>query len=183
MTKLGVTIGSALILGASIGGAAAQRAAQAQPAPAEAPQRTTASYGDWVVQCETDAQPSHQKLCEMTQGTQVQGRNLPFSRVAIAHPVKGQPVRLVVQVPVNIALATNVRIQSADADPGIVAPFARCVPNGCYADFDIKDETLKKFRTASGAGKVSFADAGGRDVSVPLSFNGFNQAFDALLKE
>jgi len=26
-------------------------------------------------------------------------------------------------------------------------------------------------------------DAGGHDVSVPLSFNGFNQAFDALLKE
>ena len=46
-----------------------------------------------------------------------------------------------------------------------------------------KDDVLKKFRTASGAGKLSFADAGGHDVSVPLSFNGFNQAFDALLKE
>ena len=39
-----------------------------------------------------------------------------------------------------------------------------------------KDDVLKKFRTASGAGKLSFADAGGHDVSVPLSFNGFNQA-------
>ena len=119
----------------------------------------------------------------MAQSTQVQGRNLPFSRVAIAHPVKGQPVRLEVQVPVNVSFGTNVKIQTGDADAGIAASFARCTPNGCFADFDIKDDALKKFRAATGAGKGSFADAGGHDVSVPLSFNGFNQAFDALLKE
>jgi invasion protein IalB len=88
----------------------------------------------------------------MAQSTQVQGRNLPFSRVAIAHPVKGQPVRLEVQVPVNISFGTNVKIQTGDADAGIAASFARCTPNGCFADFDIKDDVLKKFRAATGAG-------------------------------
>lgn len=164
-------------------GAAAQPAAQPQSAPSEAPQRTTATYNDWILQCETNTQPPHQKVCDMAQSTQIQGQNLPFSRVAVAHPQKGQPVRLVVQVPVNASFATNLRIQTADADVGIVAPFARCTPNGCFADFDIKDDILKKFRTASGAGKLSFADAGGHEVTVPLSFNGFNQAFEALLKE
>jgi invasion protein IalB len=179
---VGIFIGCALLM-ASAGGAAAQRAAQVQPSPSEAPQRTTATYADWVVQCETEAQQPHQKVCDMAQSTQVQGRNLPFSRIAIAHPLKGQPVRLVVQVPVNITFAINVRIQTGEADAGVAAPFARCTPNGCFADFDIKDDVLKKFRTAISAGKLSFADAGGHDVSVPLSFNGFNQAFDALLKE
>ena len=97
--------------------------------------------------------------------------------------MKGQPVRLVVQVPVNASFSINVRIQTGDADAGIAAPFARCTLNGCFVDFDIRDDVLKKFRTATGAGKLSFADAGGHDVSVPLSFNGFNQAVDALLKE
>ncbi len=82
---------------------------------------------------------------------------------------------------VNASFSTNVRIQTGDAEAGIAAPFARCTPNGCFADFDIKDDVLKKFRTATGAGKLFFADAGGNDVSVPLSFNGFNQAFDTLL--
>ena len=86
-------------------------------------------------------------------------------------------------MPVNVTFATSVRIQTGDADAGITAPFARCVPNGCFADFDIKDETLKKLRAASGAGKMSFADATGHDVSVPLSFNGFSQAYEALAKE
>ena len=76
-------------------------------------------------------------------------------------------------MPVNVSFGTNVKIQTGDADAGIAASFARCTPNGCFADFDIKDDALKKFRAATG----------GHDVSVPLSFNGFNQAFDALLKE
>jgi len=163
--------------------AVASGVAAAQPAPSEAPQRTTATYGDWVVQCEIAADQPHQKTCDMSQGTQIQGRNLPFSRIAVARPVAGRPVRLVAQLPVSITFAVAVRIQTGDTDPGITAPFARCRPDGCFADFDLKDDMVKKFRAASGAGKISFADAGGHDVAIPLSFNGFNQAFDALSKE
>jgi invasion protein IalB len=167
--------------------AAPQETVQAQP-PAQAgdtPQRTTATYDDWVVQCETQTGPPAQRICDMAQVTQVQaqGRTNPFSRVAIAHPVKGQPVKLVVQVPVNVSFATSVHIQTSDTDPGFVAPFARCLPVGCFAEFDIKDELLKKLTAASGAGKLSFTDGGGHDISVPLSFKGFSQAYDALAKE
>jgi invasion protein IalB len=157
---------------------------QEQP-PQSEPQRTTATYGDWIVQCETQTGPPAQKVCDMAQiaQVQVQGRSSPFSRVSVAHPVKSQPVKLVVQVPVNVTFSTSVRVQTSDADPGITAPFARCVPSGCFADFEIKDDILKKLRAASSAGKMAFADANGHDVSVPLSFNGFNQAFEALAKE
>lgn len=88
-------------------------AAQAAPAPqAEVPQRTTASYGDWTVQCDIKAGPPPQKLCDMSQvaQTQVQGRSAPFSRVAVAHPVKGEPVKLSILVPVNVSFSTYVRI-------------------------------------------------------------------------
>lgn len=149
---------------------------------AAAQQSTTATYEDWVVQCRSDAAQPH-KTCEMAQVTQVQGKNVPFSRVAIAHPVKGQPVKLVVQSPVNVSLSANVRIQASDTDPGLAAPFARCIPAGCFADFDVRDDALKKFRAAAGPGKLSFVDAAGHDIVIPLSFNGFGQAFDALAKE
>ena len=42
---------------------------------------------------------------------------------------------------------------------------------------------MKKLRTASGVGKLTFADVGGHDVTVPLSFSGFSAAFDALMKK
>jgi invasion protein IalB len=51
----GILIGGAMLI-ASLSGAVAQRAAQGQPPPIDSPQRTTATYGDWVVQCVTEAQ-------------------------------------------------------------------------------------------------------------------------------
>ncbi len=155
----------------------------APPTQGEAPQQTTATYDDWVVQCQTQSGTPPEKVCEMVQVTQVQGKNIPFSRVIIVRPTKGQPIKLVVQVPVNASFSANVRIQISNSDPGIAAPFARCAPVGCFADFEIKEDILKKLRTASGAGKLSFADATGHDIAVPLSFKGFDQAFEALAKD
>ena len=152
-------------------------------ASSDVPERTTATYGDWVVQCVTNSSPPSESVCDMAQVTQLQGKNLPFSRVAVGRPEKGQPVKLVVQVPVNVSFATQVHIQTGDTDPGVIAPFANCTPNGCFAEFDLREDLLKKLREASGTGKLSFADAGGHDVTVPISFNGFAQAFDALAKK
>jgi invasion protein IalB len=166
------------------GGAIAQQQQPLPPEPRQAPaQRTTATYEDWVVECETRGGPPPQKVCAMVQATQMQGKNLPFSRLVIGHPPKGQPVRLIVEVPVNVSFLTNVRIQTSDSDPGLAAPFARCLRSSCFASFEIKDDILKKLRAVSGAGKLTFVDFVGHDVIVPLSFKGFSQAFEALAKE
>jgi invasion protein IalB len=154
-----------------------------EPQRGNEPQQTTATYGDWVVQCVVNNSTPSALVCDMAQVTQLQGKNVPFSRIAVAHPEKGQPVKLIVQVPVNASFATQVHIQTSDQDPGVIAPFSNCNPNGCFAEFDLKEELLKKLRDASGAGKLSFADAGGHDVAVPLSFNGFAPAFEALVKQ
>jgi invasion protein IalB len=181
-TAMTLTSGAALSQQSAPRPQAAPQVAPA-PAPTDAPQSTTATYANWVVQCVTRTGQSPEKMCEMAQTTQMQNSNSPFSRVTVAQQVKGQPVRLMVQVPVNASFAGNVKIQTGDTDPGIAAPFARCVPGGCFAEFDLKDDMLKKFRGSSSTGKLTFADAGGHDVSVPLSFSGFAQAFDALAKE
>jgi invasion protein IalB len=162
----------------------APAAPPAQPAPAaQEPQRTTASYGDWVLRCETLAGPPLQKTCDLDQFAQVQGQANPISRVAIPLPAKGQPVKLIVQLPVNVSLAVGVKIAADSKDPGVIAPFRRCVPSGCLAEIDLKDDLLKKFRASPDAGKLQFKDAAERDVAIPLSFKGFGQAYDALLKQ
>jgi invasion protein IalB len=163
--------------------ATAQPAPQPQAVPSEAPQRTTATYDDWVMQCETQVGSPPQRVCQITQQTLVQGKNAPFSLVIIPRPTRGQPVKLVVEVPVNVSFASNVHIRSDDSDSGISSPFARCLAAGCFAEFDLKDDVLKKYRAASSVGKLSFADASGREVDVPLSLKGFAQAYDALLRE
>ncbi len=193
---------AASLLLAGVGAVVAQQptprppARPAQPAPparpaatpqstAGEPQQTSATYEDWVVQCQTRAGPPVEKLCEMQQiaQAQVQGTTRPFSRVVIPHPAKGQPVKLIVQVPVNVSFRTEVRIVTGEADPGLSAPFAQCVPSGCFAEFELKDETIKRLGAITVPGKLTFADAGGHEVAVPISFKGFIQAYDALLKD
>jgi invasion protein IalB len=145
------------------------------------PQRTTATYEDWTVQCEQQAGPPPQKLCEMVQTVQSQGQTV--SRVALGHATKAEPFKIVVQLPVNLFLPAGVRIQADDKDPGLTLAFKRCVPAGCFADIDIKDDVVKRLRAATANWKITFKNSGQQDAAVPLSFKGFNQAFDVLLKE
>ena len=158
-------------------------AAPAAPAaPVEGPQRTSASYGDWVVRCEITAAQPPQKNCDMEQLAQMQGQANPISRVAIPLPVKGQPARLIIQVPVNVSLSAPVRI-SADNKDHLTVAFHRCIPAGCFADTELKEEEIRRFRAETEAGKLLYKDSGDRDVTIPLSFKGFGQAFDALVKQ
>lgn len=181
--KLALRLAAAAMITGAGSALAQQPVPQPRPAQPENPQSTTATYGDWVVQCQTMTGPPAKEVCDMAQVAQLQGKNLPFSRVAVAHPEKGQPVKLVVQVPVNVSFNTNVRIQTADSDPGIAAPFANCTPNGCFAIFDLKEDALRKLHAATSVGKLSFADAGGHEISVPISFKGFGDAYDALARK
>ena len=162
---------------------AAPQAQAAAPAD-QNPQRTTATYGDWVVRCETTPGPPPQKNCDMEQLAQVQGQAQPISRVAIPLPPKGEPPKLFVQLPINVSFAAPLKITADAKDAGISTPFRRCVPAGCFAEIELKDDLQKKFRAAAAEpGKIVFKDAADRDVAIPLSFKGFAQAFEALLKQ
>src|SRR5690348_14311056 len=98
IVTLRAALAGALLL-VSIGGSAAQQPApQSQPNP----QRTTATYDDWVVRCEIQVGPPQQKVCDMAQLAQVQGQTNPISRVGIPKPAKGEAVKLVIQLPVNV---------------------------------------------------------------------------------
>jgi invasion protein IalB len=170
-----------LCIGTALAGQAC--AAGAQPAPLPAPQQTTASFDDWIVRCETRAGPPQRKICEMVQFTQTKGQQGVLSEVAIGRPVKSQPVKIAIQVPIGIWLPTGVKLVAGAKDPGILATFKRCIPQSCFADAEIKDDTIKQLRADSDGGKLEFKDGNQKDVSLPVSFKGFGAAYDALLKE
>jgi invasion protein IalB len=158
---------------------------------ADAQQSTTATYEDWTVRCLTNAGPPPQKLCDMEQLSHFQSKEQPFSRVAIARPEKGKPVSLAVQVPVNVWLATGIRIEfdgkdagkDASKDASLSASFTRCGPAGCFAEIALNAATIQKFRAGTAPATLVFANAAQAPVTIPLSFKGFTQAYDALAKE
>jgi invasion protein IalB len=149
---------------------------------ADAQQSTTATYEDWTVRCSTGAGSPPQKSCDMEQLSYGQSKEQPFSRLAILRRDNGKQVSLVVQVPVSVWLATGVRIEIGGKDADLSAPFARCGPAGCFAEFGLTDDAQKRFRTVTEPGRILYKNAAQQDMAIPLSFKGFGQAFDALAK-
>ena len=157
-------------------------AAIASMAAAQTPQRTTATYEDWTVRCETRGTPPV-KNCEMVQAVTAQGQTTPIAQVAIGRANKGDPVKVVFQLPINVWIQPGVKLVYDTKLAGLAGGFRWCVPAGCFADIDLKDDIVKRMRAATEQGRFEFKDAGQRDVAIPVSFKGFSQAFDAMVKE
>ncbi|MGH6680052.1 MAG: invasion associated locus B family protein [Bradyrhizobium sp.] len=148
------------------------------PATAQIPQQTTATYGDWTVRCHFHGTT---KTCEMDQTSQVRGRLL--SQIAIGRPSKTAPFHIVFQVPIKVWLPAGVTLVTNEKAPGLTATFKRCLTSGCFADTDLPEAVLKKFRAETRNGKLLFKNDAQKLVTIPVSFKGFAPAFDAMARE
>jgi invasion protein IalB len=63
------------------------------------------------------------------------------------------------------------------------AGFKWCITGRCLADADLSDVDIKHLRAQTVPGKIVYKTASQADVSIPVSFNGFSDALDALLKQ
>lgn len=146
---------------------------------AQTPQRTTATYADWTVRC---VMQGKDKSCEMAQTIQIKGRPQPISQIAIGRQTKDGPLKMVFEVPIDVWLPDGVELVTAQKQANITAKFTRCVPAGCFAEADVSATAVKELRSLQKNGKLQFKDARKQLVAIPVSFKGFNDAYDALKK-
>ena len=157
------------------------------PPVSSVPQSTTAVFGDWALQCRhLDGTPANAVNCEVNQTLQVQGQG-PIAQIAIGRPpvaegAAKEGLRLVVVLPNNVTFGASVQMSVDDKDKPVDLAYRRCLPSGCYADAEIKDEYLGRWRAQSERGRLNFRDGGNRPVTLPFSFRGLSQAMDALAK-
>jgi len=158
--------------------------APAAPIPAE-PSSTTASFGDWTLRCQRLADAGKTvRICEVAQVLQAQGQQAPIAQIALGRLANGEPVRVTAVMPVSVSFPSSVQITMGEKDAKPVdLPWRRCLPTGCFAEAAPGDDVLKQWRKAGEAGRILFKDAAGRDLALPLSARGLDQALDALAKE
>jgi invasion protein IalB len=187
-------LGAALAMGTA--SAAAQPAAPkpaSQPAPAATPavqpisaepSSTTASFGDWVLRCQRVEGAKASRVCEVALILQSQGQQAPIAQIAIGRAAAAEPLRVTAAMPVSVTFpsAVQIAIGEKDAKP-LELGWRRCIPSGCFADAPLGDDVVKQWRKASEAGRIVFRDAAGRDLALPLSVRGLDQAIEALAKE
>lgn len=159
------------------------------------PSSTAATYGNWTVSC---VQSADQKVCQMTTKLNLKGSDgqvRPLLEVAIGQPPAGGDVRIVLQVPMDVALREPVVVSvdaagaagagAAEATPKpqtdlLTASFFACQPAGCIADAVLDAKTLKTLQTATTMNATFTALAGARKITVPVALTGFTDAWAAL---
>lgn len=119
----------------------------AAPVPA-IPERTTASFGDWVLRCESAAaQPK--RVCEAAHVILVQGQTAPVVQIAIGRPAPSEDERLTIVVPPNITIGVNPRITIAKADAApIELTWQRCLPGACFASTVVSSAVIGELTAA-----------------------------------
>lgn len=164
--------------------AAAETAKPVPPPPVSAdPTVTTASYGDWTARCEKGAGDGAQRICEAVQTVQLPNQQVAVAQIAFGHAANGEPLKLVVVLPVDVWFPSSVKVQAGEKDANAVElNWRRCLPVGCFAESAASDEAARRWRGETGKGRITYKDGVNRDVSLPVSFRGLAQALDALAK-
>ena len=183
--------GGAIAFGSAV--PASAQTAPAQPKPASSapalapvssePQSTTATFGDWVLRCDrTTVANQPQRVCEVAQTLEAKGQGV-VAQIALGRLSGKEPLRLTVALPPNISFSHGVRVAIDDKDetPADLT-WKRCVPGGCVADGDIRDEILKVWRAQTSAGQIRYSVASGQVVNIAFSFRGLAVALDNLTK-
>ena len=182
-----VAVGTLLIatmaLGLVVATAAETPKAPAAPAAVSGePGTTTASFGDWVETCQRLPDGSKPlRICEVAEIIQVQGQQGPLAKIAIGRLSVDRPFNITAVLPTSVSFPSVVHLDAKDL--GQELSWTRCTPGGCFAAAVLTDDNLKAWRSASETGKLTFQDASGRAIGIPISFRGLSQAMDALAKE
>lgn len=185
----GSLVAAAAVLAAGMAGAqTAPKAAPSPPAVSSEPAVTTASFGDWVLRCQRLGEGEKAtRVCEVSQAIQVQGQAGPLAQLAVGRVGSEASLHLTVVLPVSVSFPSSVRVGLEEKEgresAGMDLSWHRCIPAGCVADEAVREEVLKRWRTSSEAGRLTFKDAGGREVVIPVSFRGLDPALSALAKE
>jgi invasion protein IalB len=178
------------ILGAIVFlGLGSQAFAQLKPEPPRSvdapPNSTLASFGDWALRCQRLGNGAEaQRVCEVAQQIRGQDQQNPVAELAIGRLKKADSLRLTVVLPVNVTFSSPL---SFSADGKVLEPldlgWRKCLPGGCIADALLKDDVLRRWKTQTSAGRITWTDAAGHDLAIGLSFRGLTQALDALSRE
>ncbi|MBV1795702.1 invasion associated locus B family protein [Siccirubricoccus sp. G192] len=143
------------------------------------PNRTTASYGDWVLRCELPP-GTEEGTCEVTQTILDQrGQSLAHITMRRTTPPAQSSISISVQVGTSTTVTEPLRL-SMEGQPALMLAFRRCLPRGCFAETQPSDAELGSLTHRAGPAKLEYHDGDGQVLSLPISLRGLANALGAL---
>lgn len=156
---------------------AGQAAKSDQPLVSPRPGSTVkAQFGDWRHEC-TKPPGARTELCAITQDVTDETNADVGLSVHVQKLPSGESLLRVV-APLGVLLTHNLAVR-VDGDYLGEAPFLRCYVLGCQAQIEIDDKLRAKLTGGKTLLLVIHRTAE-QGVGIPISLNGFPQAFAAL---
>jgi invasion protein IalB len=112
----------------------------------------------------------------------MQGQNAPIALIAFGREKKGDPLRMVVQLPNNITFEGGVKAVLGSGETAVELRFRRCLNVGCFADALLTDPLTVRLRNQSEPLSIKFRDGTEREITLPFSPKGLGPALDALAR-
>ena len=172
---------AALLAGALLAG---QAQAQTAPAQGQAQQNPNAPARiemqpvpntDWTKVC-SKPQPGQKDLCFTTRDFTTSPDQPPPVALAI-YDVKGEESRIVrILLPIGLLLKPGIRM-SVDKGAVTDASFTFCMPNGCFAETNVKGNVIEQLKKGTTLNIVTKGLAN-NEVTFAVPVSGFGKAFD-----
>ena len=131
------------------------------------------SWGDWAKQCEPAGGGAER--CYIIQTVQADDR--PVMVIVVAYSPQRDRIAAMIDVPLEMHLPSGLEVKAGDVSKTIA--FEQCLPTGCRAMLPVDDEILEALKSGA-AIAVGGKDGQSQDVQLPVSTNGFEEAFGAL---
>jgi len=156
---------------------AALLAASLAPSSALAQRSAKARYGEWDMRCETPPGAAREQ-CYLSQTISSEERPNITLVVIVLKTADGKSRLLRVIAPLGVQLSKGLGLKIDDGEIGH-APFARCLPNGCFAEVDMDDKLIDQLGAGKTATLVIF-QIPEEGVGIPMPLAGFKEGFDKL---
>ena len=157
------------------------------------PQRTTATYSDWLVQCRSYKEPgssadkkkkasAEKTICEMVQTFTFRRSGRQLAKLAIGQLPGKSDIKAVVQTPLAVYLPDGVVMKAGEKgkEKEYKGKFVRCTKTSCFAEIDLKKTDVDAIEKAKKAAMV-FTNSARRKLSLSVSLRGYADAFKAAL--
>lgn len=149
-----------------------------QPGTVTAP-GTKAKGPGWAVNCKSDV--DDQALdCRVSQTVVMQGSGRVLTQVTFLFPAAPQQPELNIQLPLGTAISTGATVRVDNEAPQKFA-FRTCDRSGCYAQGAVSPQLLASLRKG-GSLTVEFQDLSDKTIKLPLSLDGFDEAYGKVQK-
>jgi invasion protein IalB len=140
------------------------------------PDRTTASYGDWVLRCELSN--GSERGCEVAQTIQ-DGRGQVLALVTARRATPTAPITFTAQVGINTTVAEPARLVIED-QAVLSLVFRRCMPRGCFAEAQLPEGEASSLVRRNDAAKLEYRASDESLISIPVSLRGLTPSLEAL---